>query len=94
MKPTSMRGPPKGFQPSADADQLSLIGSSHSTIRLIAPAGSGKTQTIVTRVLHPAKGGAKPERLLCLTFDNSAAQALRGKIAEHLAGTNVLPANT
>jgi DNA helicase II / ATP-dependent DNA helicase PcrA len=36
----------KDFEPSADEDQLSLIrASGHQTIRLVAPAGSGKTQT-------------------------------------------------
>jgi DNA helicase-2/ATP-dependent DNA helicase PcrA len=74
----------KAFQPSADEDQHSLISAPGQTIRLIAPAGSGKTQTIINRVLHLAKHGAKPERILCLTFDNSAVKALRDKITEHL----------
>jgi DNA helicase-2/ATP-dependent DNA helicase PcrA len=75
----------KGFEPSADGDQLSLIHAPHQTIRLIAPAGSGKTQTIINRVLHLAKNGARPERILCLTFDNSAVSALREKLSEQLA---------
>ena len=53
--------------------------------RLIAPAGSGKTQTIINRVLHLAKQGARPERILCLTFDNSAMSALREKLTEQLS---------
>jgi DNA helicase-2/ATP-dependent DNA helicase PcrA len=81
----------KSFQPSADEEQLSLINAGGRTIRLIAPAGSGKTQTIINRVLHLAKGGAKPGRLLCLTFDNSAAQSLRSKIAEQLVHLDLAP---
>jgi DNA helicase-2/ATP-dependent DNA helicase PcrA len=76
----------KAFQPAADDDQLSLIHAPHQTIRLIAPAGSGKTQTIINRVLHLAKKSVRPERILCLTFDNSAASALREKVTEQLAG--------
>ncbi|WP_315772311.1 MULTISPECIES: ATP-dependent helicase [unclassified Bradyrhizobium] len=76
----------KAFQPAADADQLSLIHAPHQTIRLIAPAGSGKTQTIINRVLHLAKKGTRPERILCLTFDNSAVRALREKVTEQLSG--------
>lgn len=75
----------KAFQPAADDDQLSLIHAPHQTIRLVAPAGSGKTQTIVNRVLHLAKKGVRAERILCLTFDNSAARALRDKVTEQLA---------
>jgi DNA helicase II / ATP-dependent DNA helicase PcrA len=75
----------KAFEPSADDDQLSLIHAPHQTIRLIAPAGSGKTQTIINRVLHLAKQGARPERILCLTFDNSAVSALREKVTEQLS---------
>jgi DNA helicase-2/ATP-dependent DNA helicase PcrA len=75
----------RSFEPSADEDQLSLIHHEGEIIRLVAPAGSGKTQTIINRVLHLGKKGTKPERILCLTFDNSAAKALRDKIAEQLA---------
>ncbi|MDA9433693.1 ATP-dependent helicase [Bradyrhizobium sp. CCBAU 51627] len=74
----------KAFQPAADDDQLSLIHAPHQTLRLIAPAGSGKTQTIINRVLHLAKKGTRPERILCLTFDNSAVTALREKVTEQL----------
>jgi len=75
----------KAFEPSADDDQLSLIHAPHQTIRLIAPAGSGKTQTIINRVLHLAKKGTRPDRILCLTFDNSAVTALREKVTDQLA---------
>jgi DNA helicase-2/ATP-dependent DNA helicase PcrA len=75
----------RAFEPAADDDQLSLIHAPHQTIRLIAPAGSGKTQTIINRVLHLAKQGTRPERILCLTFDNSAVRALREKVTEQLS---------
>ncbi|WP_315718276.1 MULTISPECIES: ATP-dependent helicase [unclassified Bradyrhizobium] len=75
----------KAFEPAADDDQLSLIHAPHHTIRLIAPAGSGKTQTIINRVLHLVKKGARAERILCLSFDNSAARALREKLSEQLS---------
>jgi DNA helicase II / ATP-dependent DNA helicase PcrA len=76
----------KAFEPIADDDQLSLIrASGHQTIRLVAPAGSGKTQTVIHRVLQQVKTGTRPERVLCLTFDNAAAKALRDKITEHHA---------
>jgi DNA helicase-2/ATP-dependent DNA helicase PcrA len=74
----------KSFEPSADEEQLSLIHARGEILRLVAPAGSGKTQTIINRILHAARNGSRPERLLCLTFDNAAAKALRGKLGEQL----------
>lgn len=80
----------KDFEPSADDDQLSLIrATGHQTIRLVAPAGSGKTQTLIHQVLHQTKTGTRPDRVLCLTFDNAAGKALRDKIAEQLATLNI-----
>jgi ATP-dependent exoDNAse (exonuclease V) beta subunit len=73
------------FEPVADDDQLSLIHHRGEIIRLVAPAGSGKTQTVINRVLHSVRNGMKPERILCLTFDNSATRALKEKITEQLA---------
>jgi DNA helicase-2/ATP-dependent DNA helicase PcrA len=80
----------KNFEPIADEDQLSLIrASGHQTIRLVAPAGSGKTQTLIHRLLHQTKTGTRPDRVLCLTFDNAAGKALRDKIIEQLATTKI-----
>jgi len=71
------------FEPVADDDKLSPIHHRGEIFRLAAPAGSGKTQTIVNRVLH-SRNRLKPQRILCLTFDNSATRALREKITEQL----------
>src|SRR5260221_4613750 len=75
----------RSFEPNADDDQLSLIHHAGEIIRLVAPAGSGKTQTVINRVLHSVRNGMKPQRILCLTFDNSATRALKEKITEQLA---------
>jgi len=56
------------LEPTADDDQLSLIhASKHQIIRLVAPAGSGKTQTIIHRALQQTKLGVRADRILCLT---------------------------
>jgi DNA helicase II / ATP-dependent DNA helicase PcrA len=71
----------QSFAPAADDDQLALIhANEHQIIRLVAPAGSGKTQTIIHRMLQLTKTGTRPDRILCLTFDNAAGKALRDKI--------------
>ena len=75
----------KPFEATPDEDQLSFIcASDHQIVRLVAPAGSGKTQTVIHRVLQQIRTGTPPERILCLTFDKSAVTALQEKIAGQL----------
>jgi predicted NACHT family NTPase len=84
----------KTFEPIADSDQLSLIhASGHQTIRLVAPAGSGKTQTLVHRVLQQVKTGTRPERVLCLTFDNAAGKRMRASLVQPIVIEIVAGAN-
>ncbi len=67
------------FKPLADEYQKEVISSSGNTIRVVAPAGSGKTQTIINRIFEKIKSGSHPSRLLVLTFDNSAVTSLKEK---------------
>lgn len=76
----------KAFAPTTDDYQREVIGATGRTIRVVAPAGSGKTQTIINRVLTRIRDGAKPSSILVLTFDNSAANSLRDKLAAEMAG--------
>lgn len=52
------------------------------TLRVVAPAGSGKTQTIVERIARRIANGVAPARILLLTFDDSAARTLRGRLID------------
>ena len=48
---------------------------------MVAPAGSGKTQTIVERVLGRIEEGVRPDRVLVLTFDRAARRSLVERLA-------------
>ena len=72
------------FSPSADEFQQQVIDAKEATIRVVAPAGSGKTQTLINRVLVNVGQGTAANRILLLTFDNSAAASIREKIADQL----------
>jgi DNA helicase-2/ATP-dependent DNA helicase PcrA len=83
-----------------DSDQQRVIRCADPTIRVVAPAGSGKTGTIVERVVAQVRRGADPRRILVLTFDTSAAGTLADRIAERgsketrsLAGVRVSTLN-
>lgn len=81
----------EAFAEKADEDQEVVIKTRSNTIRLVAPAGAGKTQTIINRILGLVAAGTKPERILCLTFDNSAAHALRSKLETVVGSRNISP---
>ncbi len=82
--PIDTRQALSSFEPSADPYQKRVIDASDHTMRLVAPAGSGKTQTIINRVLTRVQNGVNPKRILVLTFDNSARGSLRTKLEEQL----------
>ncbi|MBM4089612.1 MAG: ATP-dependent helicase [Planctomycetes bacterium] len=70
------------FAVTADPHQGAVIKSPARTIRMVAPAGAGKTQTIINRVLHRVQQGLNPARVLLLTFDNAAVNSIRIKLRE------------
>jgi DNA helicase-2/ATP-dependent DNA helicase PcrA len=63
-----------------DDHQRKLIDSSAQTIRLLAPAGSGKTHCIVNKVLALVNAGGSAARILLLTFDNASRTELQERV--------------
>jgi superfamily II DNA/RNA helicase len=80
--PVEVQAPLAAFVPKADEYQQPVIDSSAHTLRVVAPPGSGKTQTMLNRVLRRIQQGSHPERLLLLTFDNAAASSLTTKLRQ------------
>lgn len=87
--PIDIRKALQSFTASADPYQEKVLIAPENTIRLVAPAGSGKTQTIVNRVLTRVSKGLHPQRILLLTFDNSAVSAIKSKLAEQLSSLSI-----
>lgn len=82
--PVDTRNALAQFVAVGDEHQQKVIAAADVTVRLVAPAGSGKTQTVVHRVLSRVRAGIKPSRIVVLTFDNAAAGSLRTKLGEEL----------
>ena len=83
--PIDAREPLASYVPDADPHQRRVIEAGEATIRVVAPAGCGKTQTVINRVLTRVRNGINPARILVLTFDNAAATSLRTKLQDRLA---------
>ncbi|HYP64407.1 MAG TPA: UvrD-helicase domain-containing protein, partial [Acidocella sp.] len=56
-----------------------------------ASAGSGKTKLLTDRLLRLMLGGARPEKILCLTYTKAAAAEMRIRLNARLGKWVVLP---
>src|SRR5476649_2150716 len=63
----------------------------HISAWVAANAGSGKTYTLANRVTRLLLSGAKPERILCLTFTKAAAAEMQGRLFTQLGRWSMLP---
>lgn len=72
-----------GFAP--DPQQKQAIEHVHGPMLVVAGAGTGKTTVLVERVVNLiAKGHARPDEILAVTFSDNAAQELRDRVALRL----------
>ena len=67
-----------------DDSQLRFVRSNDQNIRLLAPAGCGKTISLLYRCRALLEQSSGPQRFLLLTFTNSAASEIRERLeADH-----------
>jgi len=64
-----------------DESQRLAACASRGPLLIEAGPGTGKTRTLIGRVLYLLKGGVSPENILVLTFSNKAAQELQERVA-------------
>jgi ATP-dependent helicase/nuclease subunit A len=56
-----------------------------------ANAGSGKTYTLANRVTRLLLDGARPDKILCLTYTKAAAAEMQGRLFDQLGELAMLP---
>lgn len=66
--------------PDLDAFQQQVVLSTADSIRMVAPAGSGKTATLAHRVASRIAEGVDPARILLLTFDTNSRDSVLAKL--------------
>jgi DNA helicase II / ATP-dependent DNA helicase PcrA len=71
---------------SDDPDQIEAILSTDRVINIQAPAGCGKTKTLVSKLAYLIITNRieSPKKILCLTFSVNAAYKIRKDVAENL----------
>ena len=75
----------EGMLAALDAEQAAAATLADGPAQIIAPAGSGKTTTLIARLGHLLTTGVRPERIAVMTFNRDAADELRARIASRLA---------
>ncbi|HEX7572335.1 MAG TPA: ATP-dependent helicase, partial [Bacteroidota bacterium] len=75
-------GSPLAIPLDEDLDRSQAAAVEHSTgpIRVLAPAGSGKTKTLVNRVCNLVNTGVVPESILPLAFNRKAAAEMNTRL--------------
>ena len=59
--------------------QHNVVYSDSSRLLCMAGAGTGKTHTMITRILRLVDEGVNPNSILCLTFTNAAASEMESR---------------
>jgi DNA helicase-2/ATP-dependent DNA helicase PcrA len=67
--------------------QFEAVQTINGPVLVIAGAGSGKTRTLVYRLVHMVEQGIAPDHILLLTFTRKAAQQMVGRAATLLDDT-------
>ena len=63
-----------------DVSQQRAAQTTKCPTLVYAGPGTGKTQTLTTRIAHLIENGVEPKRILALTFSNKAAEEMRHRI--------------
>ncbi|MBM3281157.1 MAG: ATP-dependent DNA helicase PcrA [Candidatus Harrisonbacteria bacterium] len=70
--------------PKYNDKQLEAINHGNGPLLILAGAGSGKTSTLVGRIIHLLEQGTPPESILAITFTNKAAREIRERVKKVL----------
>jgi superfamily I DNA/RNA helicase/very-short-patch-repair endonuclease len=72
--------PAHGLDDDLDTSQQAAVATISGPIRVLAPAGSGKTKTLVNRILHLLNRGIAAERILALAFNKKAKDEMQDRL--------------
>jgi DNA helicase-2/ATP-dependent DNA helicase PcrA len=68
--------------------QLRAVAHGDGPLLVVAGAGTGKTRTLVHRVARLIGDGARPERILLLTFTRRSAQEMLSRVERLVGGSS------
>jgi DNA helicase-2/ATP-dependent DNA helicase PcrA len=72
-------------------EQQSAVIHIQGPLLIVAGAGTGKTKTLMYRILHLIKSGIPAEQILAITFTNKAAAEMRERLHKLLGDHRTMP---
>ncbi len=76
---------------SLNPEQKQAVESTAKVTAVIAGPGTGKTRTLVSRIVHLIQSGiAKPSEITAVTFTNKAAGEMRERLEQELGGKGAM----
>ncbi len=79
-KPEHNKFPKYPLDDDLDTSQIAAAGSITGPIRVLAPAGSGKTKTLINRILNLLNQGIPPKKILALAFNKKARDEMQERL--------------
>ena len=71
-------------------EQKKAVNSNANKILCLAGAGTGKTRTLIERIVRLVNDGVDPQSILALTFTNAAAFEMKSRYSEYI-DSNITP---
>lgn len=72
-------------------EQQAAVVHTNGPLLIVAGAGTGKTKTLMYRILHMIKSGTPADQILAITFTNKAAAEMRERLHKLLGEHRQMP---
>ncbi|MCR4418144.1 MAG: UvrD-helicase domain-containing protein [Ignavibacteria bacterium] len=74
-------------------EQINIVHLTKGKHLVLAPPGTGKTELLSHRILFAIENGINPEEMVCLTFTNRAAKAMKERVERYSPDCKVFIGN-
>jgi len=89
--PSQSAGEAAPEEPAFNPAQEEALSAGPSPVLVVAGPGTGKTRTLIGRVVHLLKNGTNPRHILILTFTRAAAREIQERLVSVFGQAQALP---